>query len=109
MLKDTDVLDIFYEGVELRVDYSEPVDDTKGLYDPEGNEITIFARNTISTEDLEMTVLHEFVHARGALRGEDTLEEGIVEQEAEDTMYHNYDAMLLIYSLYNEELKCIMN
>lgn len=92
MLNIPQIIELYKEGLDLHIKRSHPLN-LKGEFDPSQMEIFIYSYNLESDYDRNITILHEFIHARddiiyGKLRIEDN-----VEKEAIDT-YNRFPLLL---------------
>jgi len=63
MLKIKDILKL-RDGLELILKREITSEEFKGLYEPDSKRIIIFYSNIKNKKDMDLTLLHEFVHAR---------------------------------------------
>lgn len=64
MLTIEDLVEIAEKNVSLNLDEVISPDGFKGLYDPSNKTISIYLSNLESEFDKNITLLHEFIHAR---------------------------------------------
>ena len=75
----------------------------KGEYDPQALEISIYPKNNTSRSDLDITLLHEFIHARDDVKSARSVDsaEKDVEKEAKQTYRLHPYVLRFIKELYN--------
>jgi len=101
MLTIDQVNEIYQEGFDLRLKRT-PHPGFKGEIDPSTYEIIIYQSNTESQYDKDITILHEFLHARDELNASlEAADCSLIDREAE-YIYNNHPYVLAyIKDLYN--------
>lgn len=89
------------EGIEVKFRRKSHPLGWKGEYDPENKLVSVYKPAIESKEDLELTLLHEFVHARDDVKGGREGNETETELEAIDTYHKNYSVLEFIKGVYN--------
>ena len=101
MLTIDQVNEIYREGFDLRLKRTRHPG-FKGEIDPSTYEIIIYQANTESQYDKDITILHEFLHARDELNARlESADCSLIDREAE-WIYNNHPYVLqYIKDLYN--------
>ena len=102
MLTQKDVIQLYNEGLILRWRRKKHPQHLKGEYDPVGFEINVYTPHLASDHDRDLTLLHEFIHARDDRRGRANNRtcSPWVEKEAEATYTKQPRVLALIKELY---------
>lgn len=102
MLTKNNVIQLYNDGLVIRRHRKKHPQQLKGEYDPEGFEVNIYAQHLLSEHDRDMTLLHEFIHARDDRRGLPNTRpcSPRVEREAEATYRRRPGVLALIKELY---------
>ncbi|MFC1837649.1 hypothetical protein ACFLYW_03110 [Thermodesulfobacteriota bacterium] len=85
MLTKKEVIQLYRDGLEVRLRRKRHPEKLKGDYDPSHFEISIFLPELISEFEFGITLLHEFIHARDERKGVTHKNEEKVEAEARAT------------------------
>ena len=113
MLTTKQVDALYHDGVEIKFNLKPPKTSPseKGSYDPGTLEVSVYRLNIDSILDRDLTILHEFVHARDDRKGSRYLfgnygkkgsdEEERVESEARETYKRRPRILEYIKLLYN--------
>ena len=102
MLTIEEIRKIRKRGVTLRYSRSKK-EKIKGEYIHDNLEVIIYKSNIISSYDNEMTILHEFVHARDYISGYrygQSRKHYSVEREARRTYSNRSDVLQYIKKIY---------
>ena len=83
MLTIPQVVELYREGLQIRILRRPHRDGLKGQYDPDGLEAKIFLPAIESPRDLDLTLLHEVLHARDQIRAARSPETNQIEDEVE--------------------------
>lgn len=104
MLTENRVLKFYQDGIRLRFSRKRVKSFFKGEYDPSEFMITIYTSNTNSRFDRDITILHEYIHARDDVRSlqyrDSQKEESSVEREALETYHKKPNVLELIKTLH---------
>jgi hypothetical protein len=103
MLSKKDIMALYYDGVELKFRRKKHPRGLKGDHDPSASEINIYTANIVSEYERDITILHEFIHARNDRKDFfDENDEGCekVEREAKQTYRNRPYVLGLIKELY---------
>ena len=106
MLTIADIKQVYKKGVTLKFKRKPIPPDSnrfKGEFDPSTLEIKIYLSYQESKKDKELTILHEFVHARDDIKGHRYYRErrhSSVERETINTYHHRYYVLQFIKQLY---------
>ncbi len=103
MLSKTDILTLYYNGTEIKFRRKKHPRELKGDHDPSASEINIYTAHIASEYERDITILHEFIHARNDHKGFfDETDEGCmkVEKEAKQTYRQRPYVLALIKELY---------
>ena len=102
MLTKKDVIQLYNDGLAIRWRRKKHPQQLKGEYDPAGFEVHIYTPHLASEHDRDMTLLHEFVHARDDRKGlpNNRTCSPRVEREAEATYQRRPGVLALIKELY---------
>jgi len=103
MLTINQIVAVYESGVDVSI-RKKNNPSIKGEYDPSTLEINLFPENNASSEDFEITILHEFIHARDDVRSarNSFSPELNVENEAKETYFKKryvLDFIKLLYRL----------
>jgi len=103
MLTIDDVIKLYKEDLRIRFVHKPHPQGLRGEYDPADEEVIIYLAHNESAFDRDMTLLHEFYHAkqdmicnRKAPEGE-----GLAEKEAGRTYKHRPGVLKAIKELYD--------
>lgn len=102
MLTIEDIKQAYEEGITLRLKRKPAPDKRKGEFDLLNLEVRIFLPGAESKEDKELTILHEFIHARDGIKGyryRDRKDYN-VEREAANTLRYRSEVLKFIKQLY---------
>ncbi len=100
MLTINQVNKLYEHGVKITMKKSS-LEVKRGEYDPSEKEILIYRKNITSRSEMDMTILHEFIHARNdILRGKDVSDK-MVEKEAAETYSKRPKVLECIVQLYD--------
>ncbi len=102
MLTKNNVIQLYNDGLAIRRHRKKHPQQLKGEYDPVGFEVNIYTPHLTSERDRDMTLLHEFVHARDDCKGlrSNRACSPRVEREAEETYLRRPEVLALIKELY---------
>ena len=103
MLSVEQVIKLCEEDVRIRFRRKPRSDKLKGEYDPEDNEISVYLKNIDSKEERDITILHEFIHARDIwIKNLDTTGSCSerVEREATETYKKRPEVLAFIKEMY---------
>jgi len=102
MLTKKDVIQLWRDGLVVHWRRKKHRQQLKGDYDPANFEINIYTPHLTSDHDRDMTLLHEFIHARDDRRGRPNNRTCApwVEKEAEATYAKQPGVLALIKELY---------
>ncbi len=101
MLTLKQIIELYQDGVEIRFKKKPHHNGIKGEFDPASLEVIIYLAHINSKFDRDITILHEFVHAKNHHFGVTLEDEVLVEDEAIRT-YAKKDYILeFIKRLYN--------
>lgn len=102
MLEKKDVLRLFDEGLEIKFRRKPHPDGLRGEYDPAAFQVNIYSPAIPSRQEQDLTLLHEFIHARDDRNGvvnHHACRSG-VEQEACETRERHPEVIRLIRELF---------
>ncbi len=102
MLKIEDVVKL-YEFVDIKLNYFKQEHCCKAFF--EGRTVRVFMKNIDSEKDLELTLIHELIHARNWYLLDVEDDEDEVEDEAVVTYNNNHEIVKFIKQLYCPRLK----
>lgn len=92
-------MNIYHEGNDVVCRRS--ANNKKGEYDPGDMKIILYPDNAESDYDLNITILHEFIHARSHIKlDRPTCGEKVVEAEAVETYRKKPHILSLIKDIY---------
>lgn len=92
---------LYRDGVDIRFKKKKGSNRLKGEYDPNSLEGIIYMKEVESLEDRDITMLHEFIHARNGARGYRYKDvEDVVETEAKKTYERRPEVLKYIKELY---------
>lgn len=102
MLTKNNVIQLYNDGLAIRWRRKKHPQQLKGEYDPICFEINIYTQHLLSEHDRDMTLLHEFVHARDDRKGlpNNRTCSPRVEREAEATFQRRPGVLALVKELY---------
>ena len=100
MLTRKDVIQLYRDGLEVKLRRKKHPAKLKGDYDPSHFEISIFLPQLVSEFEFTITLLHEFIHARDERRNVQDKKEETVEEEARATNDSRPYVLELIKDLY---------
>ena len=105
MLTIHQIMRIHQEGIELRFSRKKVMKELKGEYDPSEQEMLVYIRNIESLLELDITLLHECIHARDDVRGKrsflfDNQEDSEVEHEALLTYTKKPEVLAFLKDIY---------
>lgn len=103
MLSKKDVMMLYYDGLEIKFRRKRHPRGLKGDHDPSASEINIYTSHITSEYERDITILHEFIHARNDHKGFlDDADEGCeqVEEEAKETYRQRPYVIALVKELY---------
>lgn len=103
MLTKKDVLRLYDEGLEIKFRRKRNPEKLKGDYDPASQQINIYLPHIASGQERDITILHEFIHARDdgkIVVSKNSCSAG-VEREAIRTYTNRPYVLALIKELYN--------
>ena len=102
MLTKNNVIQLYADGLTVRRRRKKHPQQLKGEYDPVGFEINIYTPHLTSERDRDITLLHEFIHARDDRKGlvNHRACSPRVEREAEATYQRRPLVLALIKELY---------
>jgi len=103
MLSKKNVIQLYNDGLVIRWRRKKHPQQLKGEFDPAAFEVNIYTRHLLSEHDRDLTLLHEFIHARDDHKGlpNNRTCSPQVEQEAEATYQRRPEVLALIKELYN--------
>ena len=102
MLSKKDVLTLYDEGLEIKFRRKPHPDKLRGEYNPGAFQVNIYSPAITSGRERDLTILHEFIHARDDRQGtvnEHACRAG-VEDEARKTFDKRPEVLMLIKELY---------
>ena len=102
MLSKNNVIQLYNDGLAIRWRRKNHPQQLKGEFDPAAFEVNIYTRHLLSEHDRELTLLHEFIHARDDRKGlyNKRACSPQVEREAEATYLRRPGVLALIKELY---------
>ena len=102
MLTKKDVIQLCKDGLTIRWRRKRHPQKLKGDYDPASFEVNIYTPHLTSDHDRDLTLLHEFIHARDDRKGlpNNRTCSPWVEKEAEATYNKKPGVLALIKELY---------
>ena len=106
MLNKKEVTQLYRDGLEVRLRRKRHPENLKGDYDPSRFEISIFLTDLASELEFNITLLHEFIHARDERKGVLFKKDKTVEAEARKTNDKRPQILEFIKDLYHiDDLK----
>lgn len=102
MLSKNNVIQLYNDGLVIRWRRKKHPQQLKGEFDPAAFEVNIYTKHLLSEHDRDLTLLHEFIHARDDHKGLPSTRtcSPQVEQEAEATYQRRPGVLALIKELY---------
>lgn len=100
MLTKKDIIQLYQDGLEVKLRRKKHPAKLKGDYDPSHFEISIFLPELVSEFEFGITILHEFIHARDERKGVQDKKDEKVEEEARATNDRRPHVLELIKDLY---------
>lgn len=102
MLTKTNVIQLYNDGLVIRWRRKKHPQQLKGEFDPVAFEVNIYTQHLLSEHDRDITLLHEFIHARDDHKGRPNSRtcSPQVEREAEATYQRRPEVLALIKELY---------
>lgn len=93
------------ENVNVHVNWHQQRHEDKGQWGKgETDDVILYMKNIVSQEDLDITILHEFVHARdNCLLEREFVPESEVENEAVETYKNAPEVLSIIKQFYHLE------
>lgn len=104
MLTKKDILKLYDEGLEIKFRRKRHPQGLRGDYDPSACEINVYTKAVSSAYERDITLLHEFIHARDD-RNDNKRQTGQaldsrIEKEALQTYEKKPSVLALIKELY---------
>lgn len=69
MLSKNNVIQLYNDGLVIRWRRKKHPQQLKGEFDPAAFEVNIYTKHLLSEHDRDLTLLHEFIHARDDHKG----------------------------------------
>jgi hypothetical protein len=101
MLTKKEVTQLYRDGLEVRLRRKNHPEKLKGDYDPSNFEISVFLADLASELEFDITLLHEFIHARDERKGLPEINDETVEAEARETNDKRPHILEFIKDLYH--------
>lgn len=105
MLTIKQIIKLYQEGVDICFKRKPHPDRLKGEFDPASLEVIVYLPAQESEQDMGITVLHEFIHARNNSRHILAEIDSAIENEALETYKKRPYILELINQLYHKKVK----